>query len=207
MQQPSTRLIGFRQDEAIFDLQTIVENSAQNGKSIDFDSIATMADEANSQYGEKIYFDNSADSLEIIRHSCAHLLAQAIKSLYPEAKFFVGPVVDEGFYYDFKVDSKISEEDLPKIEKAMKEIAKKGYEITKSTMSRQDAQSRFANDELKLAVMSKIEGDSFGIYTQGDFFDLCRGPHLPNTKLLQHFKLTKIAGAYLGGDEIGRAHV
>lgn len=201
MQQPSTRLIGFRQNEVIFDLQTIIENSAQNGKNIDFDTLATMADKADNQYGEKIHFDNSADSLEIIRHSCAHLLAQAIKTLYPEAKFFVGPVVDEGFYYDFKVDSKISEEDLPKIEKTMKEIAKKGYEITKSTMSRTDAQARFANDELKLAVMSKIEGDSFGIYTQGDFFDLCRGPHLPNTKLLQHFKLTKIAGAYLGGDE------
>ena len=124
MQQPSTRLIGFRQNEVIFDLQTIIQNSAQNGKNIDFDTLATMANQA-SQYGEKIYFDNSADSLEIIRHSCAHLLAQAIKSLYPEAKFFVGPVVDEGFYYDFKVDSKISEEDLPKIEKTMKEIAKK----------------------------------------------------------------------------------
>ena len=151
--------------------------------------------------GEQIHFDNSPESLEIIRHSCAHLMAQAIKSLYPEAKFFVGPVVDEGFYYDFKVDSKISEEDLPTIESKMLEIAKKAYPILKTTLLRKDAEARFANDELKRAVMSKITDDKLSIYTQGDFEDLCRGPHLPNTKLLQHFKLTKIAGAYLGGDE------
>lgn len=151
--------------------------------------------------GENIYFDNSPESLEIIRHSCAHLMAQAIKSLYPKAKFFVGPVVNEGFYYDFKVDSKISEEDLPSIESKMLEIAKKAYPITKSTLSRKDAEAKFANDELKQAVMSKIPDDKLSVYTQGDFEDLCRGPHLPNTKLLQHFKLTKIAGAYLGGDE------
>ena len=151
--------------------------------------------------GEQIHFDNSPESLEIIRHSCAHLMAQAIKSLYPEAKFFVGPVVDEGFYYDFKVDSKISEEDLPTIESKMLEIAKKAYPILKTTLLRKDAEARFANDELKQAVISKITDDKLSIYTQGDFEDLCRGPHLPNTKLLQHFKLTKIAGAYLGGDE------
>lgn len=151
--------------------------------------------------GEQIHFDNSPESLEIIRHSCAHLMAQAIKSLYPEAKFFVGPVVDEGFYYDFKVDSKISEEDLPTIESKMLEIAKKAYPILKTTLLRKDAEARFANDELKQAVMGKITDDKLSIYTQGDFEDLCRGPHLPNTKLLQHFKLTKVAGAYLGGDE------
>lgn len=151
--------------------------------------------------GESIYFDNSPESLEIIRHSCAHLMAQAIKSLYPEAKFFVGPVVDEGFYYDFKVDSKISEEDLPSIESKMLEIAKKAHPIVKTTLLRKDAEERFANDELKQAVMSRIKDDKLSIYAQGDFEDLCRGPHLPNTKLLQHFKLTKIAGAYLGGDE------
>ncbi len=191
----SKELIGFKQDNIIFDLQTIAKQHSVQISQTDF------AKSFSNINGDRIYFDNSKDALEIIRHSCAHLLAQAIKSLYPEAKFFVGPVVDEGFYYDFKVDSKISEEDLPKIEKAMKEIAKKGYEITKSTMSRAEAQKRFVDDELKLAVMSKIKGDDFGIYTQGEFFDLCRGPHLPNTKFLQHFKLTKIAGAYLGGDE------
>ncbi len=151
--------------------------------------------------GDSISFDNSQESLAIIRHSCAHLMAQAIKILYPEAQFFVGPVVDEGFYYDFKVNTKISEEDLLVIEAKMKEIAKNAYPITKITLSRKEAQARFAHDELKVAVMSRIPDEKLSIYTQGDFEDLCRGPHLPNTKLLEHFKLTKIAGAYLGGDE------
>lgn len=151
--------------------------------------------------GEEIVFDNSADSLSIIRHSCAHLMAQAIKELYSDAKFFVGPVVDEGFYYDFKTSQKIGEEDLGLIEKRMKEIAKKKLPIIKTTMSRAEAMEKFRDDELKQAVMSKIEGDSFGVYQQGEFEDLCRGPHLPHTGLLHSFKLTKLAGAYLGGDE------
>lgn len=151
--------------------------------------------------GEEIVFDNSADSLSIIRHSCAHLMAQAIKELYSDAKFFVGPVVDEGFYYDFKTSQKIGEEDLGLIEKRMKEIAKKKLPIIKTTMSRAEAMEKFRDDELKQAVMSKIEGDSFGVYQQGGFEDLCRGPHLPHTGLLHSFKLTKLAGAYLGGDE------
>ena len=151
--------------------------------------------------GEKILFDNSVDSLSIIRHSCAHLMAQAIKELYPDAKFFVGPVVDEGFYYDFKTAAKIGEEDLANIEKRMKEIAKRKLPIIKSSLSRNEAMKKFKDDELKLAVMKRIEGDVFGVYQQGDFEDLCRGPHLPNTRFLHSFKLTKLAGAYLGGDE------
>ncbi|WP_276897239.1 threonine--tRNA ligase [Helicobacter japonicus] len=151
--------------------------------------------------GEEIVFDNSPESLEIIRHSCAHLMAQAIKSLYPEAQFFVGPVVDEGFYYDFKVNTKIGEEDLPRIESAMRKIAQNAYPITKITLPRAEVETRFKGDELKVAVMSRIQSDTLSIYSQGDFEDLCRGPHLPHTALLEHFKLTKIAGAYLGGDE------
>lgn len=151
--------------------------------------------------GEEVVFDNSSDSLSIIRHSCAHLMAQAIKTLYPEAKFFVGPVVDEGFYYDFEVGSKISEEDLPKIEEKMKELAKSGFAISKNTLPREEVIARFKDDDLKMAVISKIDSPTLSIYKQGDFEDLCRGPHLPNTKLLHSFKLTKIAGAYLGGDE------
>lgn len=151
--------------------------------------------------GEEIVFDNSPESLEIIRHSCAHLMAQAIKSLYPEAQFFVGPVVDEGFYYDFKVNTKIGEEDLPRIESAMRKIAQNAYPITKITLPRAEVETRFKGDELKMAVMSRIQSDTLSIYSQGDFEDLCRGPHLPHTALLEHFKLTKIAGAYLGGDE------
>ncbi|HIY43868.1 MAG TPA: threonine--tRNA ligase [Candidatus Helicobacter avistercoris] len=151
--------------------------------------------------GEEVVFDNSAESLSIIRHSCAHLMAQAIKSLYPEAKFFVGPVVDEGFYYDFEVGCKISEEDLPKIEEKMKELAKQGFTISKQTFARDEVIERFKDDDLKMAVISKINSPTLSIYTQGEFEDLCRGPHLPNTKFLHSFKLIKIAGAYLGGDE------
>lgn len=151
--------------------------------------------------GEEIVFDNSPNSLSIIRHSCAHLMAQAIKSLYPEAKFFVGPVVDEGFYYDFEVNTKISEEDLIKIEEKMKELAKKGFEISKQTFAREEVIERFKDDDLKMAVISRIDSPTLSIYAQGDFEDLCRGPHLPNTKFLHSFKLTKVAGAYLGGDE------
>ncbi|PAF53166.1 threonine--tRNA ligase [Helicobacter sp. 13S00482-2] len=175
-----SEVIGIKYDNKIFDTQTAQKECIK---------------------GEEIYFDNSMDALSIIRHSCAHLMAQAIKELYVDAKFFVGPVVDEGFYYDFKTSSKISEEDLIVIEKKMKEIAKRALPITKQILSKKQANEKFANDELKQAVMSKISGDEFGIYKQGDFEDLCRGPHLPNTKFLHSFKLTKLAGAYLGGDE------
>ncbi|GMB94640.1 Threonyl-tRNA synthetase ThrS [Helicobacter heilmannii] len=170
--------IGVKKEGEIYDLQTLAGHE-----------------------GEAIYFGDNDPALEIIRHSCAHLLAQAIKQLYPDAQFFVGPVVAEGFYYDFKTSSKISEEDLERIEERMRAIAKHKHPITKSTMTRKEALEKFKDDPLKHAVMSKIEGDSFSVYQQGEFEDLCRGPHLPHTGLLQHFKLTKLAGAYLGGDE------
>ncbi|EAK0957304.1 threonine--tRNA ligase [Campylobacter lari] len=148
-----------------------------------------------------IYFDNSKESLEVIRHSCAHLMAQAIKSLYPEAKFFVGPVIEDGFYYDFRVDSKISEEDLSKIEKKMKELVEAKLDITKYELSKAEVKEKFANDDLKQEVLLRIPDGKVSIYKQGEFEDLCRGPHVPNTKYLRFFKLTRVAGAYLGGDE------
>jgi len=151
--------------------------------------------------GEAIHCDNSEASLELIRHSTAHLMAQAIASLYSNAKFFVGPVIEDGFYYDFKVDEKIGEEDLKKIEKRMKELIKKRYPIEKYTMSKAEALEKFAEDELKLAVLSRIEDETLSIYKQGDFEDLCRGPHVPSVRFLHNFKLTRVAGAYLGGDE------
>ena len=150
---------------------------------------------------QAIEFDNSKEALEIIRHSTAHLMAQAIRELFPDAKFFVGPVVDEGFYYDFKTSIKIGEDDLKKIEKKMKELIKKKYEITKYEISKDEAVEKFKNDELKQAVLKNIPSDVVSIYKQGEFEDLCRGPHVPNTRLLHNFKLTRVAGAYLGGDE------
>lgn len=148
-----------------------------------------------------IYFDNSKQSLEVIRHSCAHLMAQAIKSLYPEAKFFVGPVIEDGFYYDFRVNTKISEEDLVKIEKKMKEFAEAKQEIEKYEIEKSEALAKFRDDDLKQEVLLRIPDGKVSIYKQGDFEDLCRGPHVPNTKFLRNFALTRVAGAYLGGDE------
>lgn len=150
---------------------------------------------------KEIYFDNSKESLEVIRHSCAHLMAQAIKSLYPEAKFFVGPVIEDGFYYDFRVKSKIGEEDLVKIEKKMKELAEAKIEISKYEITKNEALAKFQNDDLKQEVLLRIPDGAVSIYKQGEFEDLCRGPHVPNTKFLRFFKLTRVAGAYLGGDE------
>ena len=148
-----------------------------------------------------IEYDNSDASLEIVRHSTAHLMAQAITELYPNSQFFVGPVVDEGFYYDFRVDEKIGEEDLKTIEKKMKDLIKKKYKIEKYEMSKAEALEKFANDDLKQKVMSRITDDILSVYKQGDFEDLCRGPHVPALRFLHNFKLTRVAGAYLGGDE------
>ncbi len=166
-----------------------------DGQIVDTQSIK---DTANCQ---PIEFGNSKEALEIIRHSTAHLMAQAIKELYPDAKFFVGPVVDEGFYYDFKTSAKIGEEDLKRIEKKMKELIKKKYEITKYEISKSEAIKKFEDDELKQEVLKNIPSEVVSIYKQGEFEDLCRGPHVPNVKFLHNFKLTRVAGAYLGGDE------
>ncbi len=151
--------------------------------------------------GNEILFDNSNDSLEIIRHSTAHLMAQAIKILYPDAKFFVGPVIEDGFYYDFRTSEKISDTDLKIIEKQMKALIKKKLPIEQYSISKKDVLEKFADDDLKQEVLKRIEDGNITIYKQGDFEDLCQGPHVPNTKLLHNFKLTRVAGAYLGGDE------
>lgn len=150
--------------------------------------------------GTQIELDNSADALAVLRHSCAHLMAQAIKALYTDAKFFVGPVVKEGFYYDFKVNETISEEDLKTIEKKMLDIAKSKAVIERYEITKDEARVKFANDPLKQMVMNRIPDDVISIYKQGEFEDLCRGPHLPNVGMIRYFKLTKISGAYLGGD-------
>jgi len=150
--------------------------------------------------GEQIHLDNSPDALEVLRHSTAHLMAQAIKSLYPDAKFYVGPTVKEGFYYDFKTEAEVGEGDLKKIEKQMLSFAKKKYKIEKYSITMDEAKEKFQDDHLKLSVMERIKDDTVSIYKQGEFEDLCRGPHLPSIGLIRYFKLMKVAGAYLGGD-------
>ena len=150
---------------------------------------------------QKVLFDNSDDALEVIRHSTAHMMAQAIKELYPDAKFFVGPVIEDGFYYDFRVNEKISDSDLKTIEKKMQEIAKRKLPIEKTTTTKDEVIKRFGDDDLKQEVLLRIPDGEVSIYKQGDFEDLCRGPHVPNTRYLRFFKLIRVAGAYLGGDE------
>lgn len=159
----------------------------------------------NFEGAKEIFFDNSKDALEVLRHSCAHLMADAILSLYPDAKFFVGPAIEDGFYYDFRVikdnGEKLGEADLKAIEDKMKEIAKKNLDITKTLLPKKEVLKEFAKDDLKLAVLERIPDGEVSIYSIKDFKDVCRGPHIPNTKFLRFFKLTRIAGAYLGGDE------
>jgi len=150
---------------------------------------------------QPIEYDNSIASLEIVRHSTAHLMAQAITQMYTNAKFFVGPNVDEGFYYDFRVDEKIGEEDLKKIEKTMKQLIKKKYKIEKYEITKNEALVKFADDDLKQAVLTRIPDEIVSVYKQGDFEDLCQGPHVPALRFLHNFKLTRVAGAYLGGDD------
>ena len=141
--------------------------------------------------------------LSVINHSCAHLLAQAVKHLYKDAKFWVGPVIDEGFYYDIDLgDEVVKEEDLEKIEKEMKKISKDGKRIVRHELTKEEAMDMFKGDPYKMDLISRMDEDSTVIscYTQGDFTDLCRGPHVESVKLLKHFKLLKTSGAYWKGD-------
>lgn len=142
------------------------------------------------------------ERLSMLNHSCAHLLAQAVKHLYPQAKFWVGPVIDEGFYYDIDLgNAVIKEEDLPVIEREMKKIAKDGKRITRQEITKEEAQAMFQDDEYKLDLIEHMpEEEVITCYTQGDFTDLCRGPHVETVKELKHLKLLKVSGAYWKGD-------
>ncbi|MDO4187723.1 MAG: threonine--tRNA ligase [Lachnospiraceae bacterium] len=146
---------------------------------------------------------NFKEDLELntLNHSCAHMMAQAIKRLYPGTKFWVGPVVEEGFYYDIDVPSgTITDEDIEAIEKEMKKCAKEAKRIVRSEISKAEALEMFKDDEYKLDLISGLDDGNISIYTQGDFTDLCRGPHVDNTKLCKNFKLIKHSGAYWKGD-------
>ena len=141
--------------------------------------------------------------VEILRHSCAHLLAHAVKTLYPSAQVTIGPVIEDGFYYDFSYASGFVEADLEKIEKKMYELVSSKLPISRSTMPRDDAVALFkaAGENYKAEIIGAIpEDEMISLYTQGEFTDLCRGPHVPSTGHLKAFKLTKLAGAYWRGD-------
>ena len=140
--------------------------------------------------------------LSVMNHSCAHLMAQAVKHLYPEAKFWVGPVIEEGFYYDMDLGDKVlTEEDLGKIEKEMKKISKDGKRIVRHEISKAEALEMFKDDPYKVDLIENMGDDEvISCYTQGDFTDLCRGPHVDTVKELKYFKLLKFSGAYYKGD-------
>lgn len=143
------------------------------------------------------------EGLEVLRHSTAHLMAQAIKRLYPNVKLGVGPVIENGFYYDIDMEETITPEDLPKIEKEMKKIVDEALEIRRVEVSREEAKQRYKEigDDLKLELIEDIpEGQPISIYEQGEFFDLCRGVHVPHTGKIKIFKLLNISGAYWRGD-------
>ena len=142
------------------------------------------------------------EKLNILNHSCAHLFAQAVKHLYPNALFWVGPVIEEGFYYDIDLgDVSLNEEDLLAIEKEMKKISKDGKRIYREELSRSDALDKFKNDPYKIDLINNMDDDAvISCYTQGDFTDLCRGPHVETVKVLKNFKLLKVSGAYFKGD-------
>ena len=143
------------------------------------------------------------EKLSVMNHSCAHLLAQAVKHLYPNAMFWVGPVIESGFYYDIDLgDVVIKEEDLEKIEKEMKKLSKDGKRIVRHEISKDEALEMFKNDPYKIDLISRMDENDTVIscYTQGDFTDLCRGPHVDTVKELKYFKLLKVSGAYWKGD-------
>ena len=142
------------------------------------------------------------EQLNTLNHSCAHVMAQAIKHLYPQAKFWVGPVVSEGFYYDVDLgDEVVSDEAIAKIEKEMKKICKDGKRIVRREISKEEALEMFKDDEYKLDLISNLEDGTITCYSQGDFTDLCRGPHVETVKMCKNFKLIKHSGAYWKGDK------
>ena len=140
--------------------------------------------------------------LNVLNHSCAHLLAQAVKHLYPNAKFWVGPVISEGFYYDIDLgDYTLTAEDLDKIAKEMKKLAKDGKRIYREEISKKEALEKFKDDPYKVDIINELpDGEIISCYTQGDFTDLCRGPHVESVKECKNFKLLKVSGAYYKGD-------
>jgi threonyl-tRNA synthetase len=144
------------------------------------------------------------EGLEIIRHSCAHLLGHAIKQLWPNTKMAIGPVIDNGFYYDVDLDRPISTEDLAQLEERMLQLAKTEYDVVKKKVSWQQAYDTFAlrGESYKMEILDQnvAKDDQPGLYHHEEYIDMCRGPHVPNMRFCQHFKVMKVAGAYWRGD-------
>ncbi len=167
------------------------------------DKIFDLSTLINNDSNISIITKESEEGLEIIRHSTAHLMAHAVKALYPEAEVTIGPIIENGFYYDFAIENPFKDEDLEKIEKKMHEIAEQNFSISKEVWTKDKALKYFKknNENYKAEIIKDIpDEDDLLVYKQGDWLDLCRGPHVPSTNLLNAFKLTKVAGAYWRGD-------
>ncbi|HLS48053.1 MAG TPA: TGS domain-containing protein, partial [Gemmatimonadales bacterium] len=149
-----------------------------------------------------ILTERDPEALELLRHSSAHILATAVRELFPGAGIGFGPPIEDGFYYDFQVERPFTPEDLERLEAKMTEVAERDYPFVREVVDRGEANQRFADDPLKLERISELGDDeTITVYTDGPFVDLCRGPHLPSTGRLKHFRLLNAAGAYWRGDE------
>lgn len=166
-----------------------------NGEACDLSALISTSGEVDA------ITTDSPDGLEILRHSTAHLMAQAILRLYPGSHFGVGPAIKDGFYYDVDVAGTITEDDLPKIEAEMRKIAGAGEKVTRTDMTKADALAFFADDPYKTELITDIDAETVSVYKQGEYADLCRGPHVPDASKIHNFKLLTIAGAYWRGDE------
>lgn len=165
-----------------------------NGKLVD------LLTPVNEDSTLELVLNDDERAFEVLNHSCAHLMAEAMSHLYPGTQFGVGPAIEEGFYYDFLVPKTLVPEDLAKIEAEMNKIVKANEKIVRSEISKSEAHELFKNDKYKTELIDAIEDDAVGLYTQGDYKDVCRGPHMMSTGLVKNFKLLSIAGAYWRGD-------
>ena len=198
--------------QRIFDAPvTVFEVAADIGAGL---AAATIAGQVNGQLRDasdlvsddaslRIITSKDSEGLDIIRHSCAHLVGHAVKQLFPEAKMVIGPVIEDGFYYDIAIDQPFLSSDLEKIENRMRELAELNYDVVKKTMSRDAVIDQFVDrgEDFKLRLIEEMPDErQLAMYFHEEYVDMCRGPHVPNTKFLRHFKLTKISGAYWRGD-------
>ena len=151
---------------------------------------------------EPIFMD-SGEGLEILRHSTSHVMAMAVRELFPGIKVTIGPAIENGFYYDFDYERPLRADDLPEIEEKMKEIIRADLPFTRKEMTGQAAIEFFKREgeDYKVELIEALDGEKVSLYSQGSFIDLCRGPHIPSTGLIKAFRLTKVAGAYWRGDE------
>ncbi|GAB6099174.1 threonine--tRNA ligase [Halanaerocella petrolearia] len=195
--------IGTTIREVAFDIGPRLGKAAVAGK-VDGQAV-DISYELNEDVELAIITIDSEEGLEVYRHTAAHILAQAVKRVYDDVKLAIGPTIDDGFYYDFDLDTKVSENDFEKIESEMKEIITSDYEIERTEIAKEEAiaMMKEEGEEYKVELIEELDDDTVSFYKQGDFIDLCRGPHLPSTGKLKTnaFKLLNVAGAYWRGDE------